>query len=156
MSKSLEVLFTPAEYNALSQRDLSETVCVVFDVLRATSTMVTALANGATAIIPVAEISEALAIRQRHPSLRRRRFFRGDPAGDLTKKDVAWIRPDGREMAAEDWSSDSTTAIGMLINGEAIDEVDEHGHPVTDDTLLLILTNSSGPGNLRTLAGRYV
>jgi len=84
-----------------------------------------------------------LAIRQRHPSLRRRHFFRGEPSGDLTKKDVAWIRPDGKEMAAEDWSGDSTTAIGMLINGEAIDEVDEHGHPVTDDTLLLILSNSS-------------
>jgi 2-phosphosulfolactate phosphatase len=69
MSKSLEVLFTPAEYNALSQRDLSDSLCVVFDILRATSTMVTALANGATAIIPVAEISEALAIRQRQPAV---------------------------------------------------------------------------------------
>lgn len=69
MSKSLEVLFTPADYNALSQRDLSDTVCVVFDILRATSTMVTALANGATAIIPVAEIPEALAIRQQQPSV---------------------------------------------------------------------------------------
>src|SRR5882762_9621943 len=69
MSKSLEVLFTPAEYNALSQRDLGDTVCVVFDVLRATSTMVTALASGASAIIPVAEISEALAIRQKQPAV---------------------------------------------------------------------------------------
>lgn len=69
MPNSLEVLFTPADYNALSQRDLSDTVCVVFDILRATSTMVTALANGATAILPVAEIQEALAIRQRQPEV---------------------------------------------------------------------------------------
>lgn len=66
---TLEVLFTPAESAALSQRDLSETVCVVFDVLRATSTMATALANGAEAIIPVADIPEALAIRQRRPEV---------------------------------------------------------------------------------------
>jgi len=66
---TLEVLFAPAEFNALNQRDLSETVCVVFDVLRATSSMVTALANGAEAIIPVADIPEALAIRQRRPEL---------------------------------------------------------------------------------------
>lgn len=66
---TLEVLFAPAEFTALGQRDLSETVCVVFDVLRATSSMITALANGATAIIPVEDIPEALAIRQRRPEV---------------------------------------------------------------------------------------
>jgi len=42
---------------------------VVFDVLRATSTMVTALANGAAAAIPVEEIAEALALRREQPEL---------------------------------------------------------------------------------------
>lgn len=65
----LEVTFTPAEFAALRQRDLSQTVCVVFDVLRATSTMVTALANGAREIIPVCEIAEAVALRQARPDL---------------------------------------------------------------------------------------
>jgi 2-phosphosulfolactate phosphatase len=69
MATSLEVLFSPAELTALAQRDLTQTVCVVFDVLRATSTMVTALANGATAVIPVAEIAEALSIRARQPDV---------------------------------------------------------------------------------------
>lgn len=48
--------------------DLSRTTCVVFDVLRATSSMTTALANGATAVHPVSEISEALAFHQEHPN----------------------------------------------------------------------------------------
>ncbi len=65
----LEVLFAPAEFSALSQRDLSATVCVVFDVLRATSSIVTALGNGAEAIIPVGEIGDALALRNREPDL---------------------------------------------------------------------------------------
>ena len=69
MPGTLEVLFTPAEFAALGERDLSRTICVVFDVLRATSTMVTALANGAEAIVPVAEIADALAIRQRRPEV---------------------------------------------------------------------------------------
>jgi 2-phosphosulfolactate phosphatase len=59
--KRLEVLFSPAEFAALSRRDLSKTTCVVFDILRATSTMITALANGAAAVIPVETIGEALA-----------------------------------------------------------------------------------------------
>jgi 2-phosphosulfolactate phosphatase len=66
---NLEVLFTPADFAALGSRDLKDTACVVFDVFRATSTMITALANGASAIIPAGEISEALAIRKREPKV---------------------------------------------------------------------------------------
>lgn len=69
MACSIEVLFTPAEFRTLRERDLNRTVCVVFDVLRATSTFVTALANGAEAIIPVAEISEALSLRRERPEV---------------------------------------------------------------------------------------
>jgi 2-phosphosulfolactate phosphatase len=69
MQTSLEVLLAPAEYALMQERDLRQTVCVVFDVLRATSTMVTALGNGAAAIIPVAEIPEALSLRQRQPDI---------------------------------------------------------------------------------------
>src|SRR2546429_8000164 len=65
----LEVLFSPAELALLGQRDLSRTICVVFDVLRATSSIVTALSNGATAILPVTEISDALKIRRREPDV---------------------------------------------------------------------------------------
>ena len=66
---NLEVLFTPAEYAALASRDLGGTVCVVFDVLRATSTFATALHNDAKEIIPVAEISEALEIKKSRPEV---------------------------------------------------------------------------------------
>ena len=69
MSPKLEVMLSPAELLAVRGRDLSQTVCVVFDILRATTTMITALANGAAAIIPVAEITEALAWRQRRPEV---------------------------------------------------------------------------------------
>jgi 2-phosphosulfolactate phosphatase len=63
--KTLEVLFTPADFAALKKRKLESTLCVVFDVFRATSSMVTALANGAEAIIPVLEIKEALIWKQK-------------------------------------------------------------------------------------------
>jgi 2-phosphosulfolactate phosphatase len=66
---SLEVLLAPAELTRLAQMHLSRTVCVVFDILRATTTMMVALANGADAIRPVAEISEALALKQQDPNL---------------------------------------------------------------------------------------
>jgi 2-phosphosulfolactate phosphatase len=65
----VEALFTPAEFQALRNRDLTNTTCVVFDVLRATSTMVTALGNGANALIPVEEINDALRLKQDRPEL---------------------------------------------------------------------------------------
>jgi len=67
MSALLEALLVPAELDALRQRDLSGAVCVVFDVLRATSTIVTALAHGASGVLPVQDIPEALAWKQRRP-----------------------------------------------------------------------------------------
>jgi 2-phosphosulfolactate phosphatase len=67
MQANLEVLFAPAEFSALKPKDLSEAVCVVFDVLRATSSMITALDHGAVRIFPVREIAEALELQRHRP-----------------------------------------------------------------------------------------
>jgi 2-phosphosulfolactate phosphatase len=80
----LEVLFTPAEFEALARRDLSRSVCVVFDVLRATSSMITALDHGALGIIPVAEISEALALRRLHADI----LLAGERDGVRIRRDL--------------------------------------------------------------------
>lgn len=63
----VDVVLNPAEIALLPQRDLSATTCVVFDVLRATSSMITGLAHGAAEIHPVTTIDEALALKQRLP-----------------------------------------------------------------------------------------
>jgi len=81
----LEVLFTPAEFERLPQRDLKQTVCVVFDILRATSSMITALASGAEAIQPVGEIQEALAVRQRRADV----LLAGERNGLRIRADLA-------------------------------------------------------------------
>ncbi len=61
---NVETVLTPAEIAKLPGRDLSGAACVVFDVLRATSTILTALFNGARRIYPVSTIQEALALRE--------------------------------------------------------------------------------------------
>ena len=66
---SLEVLFTPADFGALDPARIASSTCVVFDILRATSTIVTALGNGAQAVIPVPDIASALAAREREPDV---------------------------------------------------------------------------------------
>ncbi|HVV00904.1 MAG TPA: 2-phosphosulfolactate phosphatase [Verrucomicrobiae bacterium] len=66
---AIDVLFTPADFEALARVDLSDATCVIFDVLRATSTMVTALARGAAGILPCAGIPEALRAKQDNPAM---------------------------------------------------------------------------------------
>jgi 2-phosphosulfolactate phosphatase len=84
MAVNIDVVLTPAEFPALAQRDLSGTTCVVFDVLRATSSMLAALNNGAAAVIPVSEISEALAIKARQPDV----LLAGERHGLRIRKDL--------------------------------------------------------------------
>ena len=63
----IDAVLTPAEIDTLLQADLSATVCVVFDVLRATSSILTGLAHGAEEIRPVVSIEEALEARAQWP-----------------------------------------------------------------------------------------
>ena len=54
--KSLEICFSPAIFGAHADKDA---VVVVIDILRATSSICTAFANGVREIIPVATVEEA-------------------------------------------------------------------------------------------------
>jgi 2-phosphosulfolactate phosphatase len=69
MPATIEAIFAPVEVASLPHRNLSEATCVVFDILRATSVFVTALANGAKSVRAVGEVPEALATRAADPSV---------------------------------------------------------------------------------------
>ncbi|HEV8420985.1 MAG TPA: glycogen debranching protein GlgX [Actinomycetota bacterium] len=86
---------------------------------------------------------EVLAIRRANPILRRRSFFTGRTLTLDGEKDLAWIRPDGQEMTDQDWADQASHVLGMLIHGEATDEVDERGRPILGDTLLLLLNGGA-------------
>lgn len=51
-----------AVYTEISERDLRDRTVVVIDLLRATTTMATAMTNGAKKIIPVADVEDAIAL----------------------------------------------------------------------------------------------
>lgn len=65
----IDVVLNPAEIALLPKRDLTRTTCVVFDVLRATSSMITALGNGAREIYPVRTIEEARELKSDMPGV---------------------------------------------------------------------------------------
>ena len=90
---------------------------------------------------------EILAIFRDNPVFRRRGFFTGRPVRSGEIKDVTWLHPQGREMAEADWNDANQKVIGMLIDGEATDEVDERGRPISGRTVLLLM--NGGPASRR-------
>jgi 2-phosphosulfolactate phosphatase len=59
--RTLEVCFSPA---LIHLHDISDTVVVVIDILRATSSICVALAHGVECIVPVATVEESQSYRQ--------------------------------------------------------------------------------------------
>jgi 2-phosphosulfolactate phosphatase len=157
--KSLEVLYTPADFAAIKRRNLDDTLCVVFDIFRATSSIVTALANGATAVIPVGEITEALAIRKRDPNvllagerdgLRIRAeltggtdFDLGNSPREFTRETVAGktivTTTTNGTRALRACTHAKTVLIGSFLNLQATAEFVRHADP---ESLLLICSGT--------------
>jgi len=81
---------------------------------------------------------EVIRLRKHHPVFRRGKFFYGRRVRGAEVKDLTWFRPDGKEMTEEDWTNPLTRSFGLRLAGDALDELDAHGQPLADDTLLLI------------------
>ncbi|QKJ32324.1 2-phosphosulfolactate phosphatase [Mucilaginibacter mali] len=64
LDKKLEVCLTPA---LIHLYDVEQYVVVIIDIFRATSSICYGIENGAEAIIPVAEVEECLAYKEKHP-----------------------------------------------------------------------------------------
>jgi 2-phosphosulfolactate phosphatase len=129
----IDVILTPAEIATLPGRDLAASTAVVFDVLRATSTILAALANGAAGIRPVATLEEAWALRKEIPAslvggerdgLKVEGFHFGNSPLEYTRKEV-----EGREIihtttngtvALRAVAGAKCVLIGALLNLDAL------------------------------------
>jgi isoamylase len=77
-----------------------------------------------------------LAIRRSQSALRRRGFLRGAQVNGM--KDIVWLAPGGGEMTQELWQAPDVRTLGMLLSGDAADDIDAAGLPVRGDTLLAL------------------
>ena len=84
--------------------------------------------------------------------LRRRKFFQGRRIRGADVLDIAWFDPSGAEMTDETWNSPHVRCLGVRLNGDAIDELDERGERIVDDTLLMLL-NGGPRHSLHAAAG---
>ncbi|PYR57445.1 MAG: hypothetical protein DMF85_13665 [Acidobacteria bacterium] len=78
-----------------------------------------------------------------HPVLRRRKFFQGRRVRGAEVLDIAWLDSSGAEMTDETWNSPDVRCLGVRLNGDAIQEVNERGDGIVGDTLLLLLNGGT-------------
>jgi len=86
-----------------------------------------------------------IAVWKTHPVLRRRKFFQGRRIRGAGVADIAWLGPTGAEMTDDMWSSPDVRVLGVRLNGDAIQDVDERGERITSDSLLLMLNAGAQP-----------
>ncbi|HEY0614649.1 MAG TPA: glycogen debranching protein GlgX [Candidatus Elarobacter sp.] len=55
-----------------------------------------------------------LRMRREHPAFKRDAFYRGEPIDGSGRKDISWVRDDGREMEPHDWTNERRT-IGFFL-----------------------------------------
>jgi glycogen operon protein len=85
-----------------------------------------------------------IALRRREPVLRRRQFLHGRRIYGSEVKDLAWFRPDGKEMAEPDWTH-FARCFGLRLAGDAIEEVDVKGERIVGNTLLVLVNAHHEP-----------
>ncbi|WP_018155964.1 glycogen debranching protein GlgX [Demetria terragena] len=83
---------------------------------------------------------QAIALRRKHPTFRRRRFFAGaaDHGGASERGDIYWYGYAGTRMSELDWRNGVARTLTVYLNGQAILTPDKHGRPVTDDDFLMM------------------
>jgi isoamylase len=77
--------------------------------------------------------------RHNHPVLHRRTFFQGRNTERELPSDILWLDASGREMTQALWQAPNLRTLGVLLAGNAIDELSARGEPVRDETLLLLM-----------------
>ncbi len=89
--------------------------------------------------------SKLIKLRKDHPNLHRRRFFQDRQIRGSVVRDIAWYGTDGQEISDDAWSEEWNRSIGLMLNGQTLQVMDDEGHPVVDDSFL-ILVNAAAEG----------
>jgi isoamylase len=89
-------------------------------------------------------VRKAIHIRREHPVFRRRKFFQGEKVFGHAR-DLLWLQPNGSEMTGETWAHKGLHCVGAVLLGDAINEYNERGERIADDTFALLLNSDSNP-----------
>lgn len=157
----IDVALSPAEISHLKGEDLRETTVVVFDVLRATSSMIAGLAHGVACFFPVQTVEAAREWKERKPDL----LLAGErhgvppPGFDLGNSPSEFKNVRDRQIiitttngtaALEQVRNAKTVLLGALVNIAALAELIRSGSP---QHLLLVCAGTGDRFSLEDAIG---
>ncbi len=129
----LQICYLPAQWRVLEGPRLRDSACVVIDVIRATSTIVSALAHGAAGVQPIADSADAFVQKALNPDalLAGERHGRALPGFDLgnSPEDYTEAQVKGRHIiltttngtpALEACRGARAVMTGCLLNLDAV------------------------------------
>jgi glycogen operon protein len=76
----------------------------------------------------------AIALRRRHPVLRRRRFLTGAETAE-----IEWFTPAGDPMTGDDWADANARCVAIYLDGSDAPDRDDDGRELVDDDLLVLV-----------------
>lgn len=102
--------------------DLYSKTVVILDVLRTSSTIITALANSSKIIIPVETVVEAKQLKIKNPSciLAGDRFYKKIPGFDLGNSPTSFLETSFWDQAIVLTTTNGTRAIQKALKGEKV------------------------------------
>ena len=92
---------------------------------------------------------EVLRLRKSQPVFRRRHFFQGREIFGEEIKDIYWLKPEGAMMADGDWNAGHVECIGMVLPGDQISELGEHGERIRGDSFAILFNAHHAPVDFR-------
>ena len=86
------------------------------------------------------------ALRANHPNFANLDVFSGEVVPSTGRKDIEWVRPDGREMQVSDWQNPQNHILACVINGKCgeISKNKESRQNTDDDFMILMCGNTYG------------
>ena len=88
-----------------------------------------------------------LHLRRLHSAFRQRYFFDGKPLHAGGPKDLAWIGPDGHEVAEAAWHARRQRARWACSSPASSHGLDDDGRPIRDQSFLVLLHAGDDAGS---------
>ncbi|MBP6711524.1 MAG: glycogen debranching protein GlgX [Propionivibrio sp.] len=94
-----------------------------------------------------------IALRNRFPQLRRKRWLTGH-VGEDGLRDIVWWHPEGREMATDDWHSPHQGALGLIL-APVTNSTEQHIVERSTTSLLILINRDPTMLTFRLPAGGW-
>jgi glycogen operon protein len=83
-------------------------------------------------------VCKTVKLWRENPIFQKNNFFQGIKVRGSNEFDVTWLTPQGKMMSMEDWNSSPSNCLGVRLEGEMPDEIDEKCQPVIAKTFVML------------------